>query len=580
MIPSDHSHLIDHYMPARLRLWLEQRYYARIGEQARLEQLRHDPAFWQAPERHVALFADHGVVHVRDVAQRVLQVLDCINGLLIPARDPGRLDGFMRGYAVLLAYLHDIGMVDFSTYGRRMHPEFAAQAVFAPELDELVAAVWAENIGNLAWRLLSLARGGALDQPPERVLRELLALAFGHSKNKVPASVLDDPAALRALAQTSLSTDLHELYRRQEQTRGRGVEPTTAPPTTAAVNLSRLYADFANESYAWLVSPHAELRALTDDVIDTLRALRCADALRQRGTVQKTSAGYELYINQHTGHAECALRLSDDRLYLLELPDLMAAGEANLASVELDRAGDLRVSFHRGRFAGECALRRAAQAAAYALNDIHADVVGSFQRAAGAAQGAKTAAAMQILLEQVDDGPGFVELVMAELTALNPTLAGQIQPTMSLKQTSALERARYLAAAELDWDEGRRRGLLEQLARAGQNVAAVDLAAGFRHVRLAAVRPGETVIEAEAPSAFVYVPLDDGLQILPLGGYTPFVVRAWMPVGSTGVVRGAIRNATVVAGRELHLLIIPKETYLQHWHRPYTAAELHDLLAP
>lgn len=575
MSTADPSAALDHYLPGRLRHWLEQRYYVRIGEQAMLEQLRHDPEFWRAPERHVAFFGDHGVVHVRDVARRVLQVLDSIHGLLIPAREAGRVDGFMRGYAVLLAYLHDIGMVDFSAFGRHMHPEYAAQAVFAPELDELVAAVWGENVGNLAWRLLALARDGALDQPPERVLRELLALAFAHSKKKVPAAVLDDPAALRALAQASLSTELRELYRRQARATG-DAGPPADPPGAAAANLSRMYADFAHESYRWLVAPRAELRALTADVIDTLRALRCADALRQRGTVQKTSASYEVYINQQTGHAECALRLSDDKLYLLELPDPMAAGEANLAGVELDRAGNLRISFHCGRFGRDEALRRAAQAAAHALNDIYADISGSFRRGAGAAPGD----AMQILLEQVDDGPQFVALVTAELTALNPALAGQIQPTISLKEASARERARYLAAAELDWAPERRRALLAQLAQTGQNVLAVDLDAGFRHVRVAQVRPGETVIEAETPSAFVYVPLDDGLQILPLGGYTPFVVRALLPLGSTGVVRGAVRNATVVADRELALLIIPKATYLEHWHRPYTAAELRELLAP
>ena len=27
-------------------------------------------------------------------------------------------------------------------------------------------------------------------------------------------------------------------------------------------------------------------------------------------------------------------------------------------------------------------------------------------------------------------------------------------------------------------------------------------------------------------------------------------------------------------------LIIPKEVYLQHWHAPYTAAELQHVLAP
>jgi hypothetical protein len=31
------------------------------------------------------------------------------------------------------------------------------------------------------------------------------------------------------------------------------------------------------------------------DVVDTLRALRCVDALCQRGTVQKTSGGYQVF---------------------------------------------------------------------------------------------------------------------------------------------------------------------------------------------------------------------------------------------------------------------------------------------
>jgi hypothetical protein len=571
---------LDRYMPAQLRHWIEQRYYAHVGDQASLERLISDPDFWRAPSEHPALFADHSVVHVRDVAGRVLHVLDSINGVLLPARAPEQLDGFMRGYAVVLAYLHDIGMVDISAFGRRMHPEFAAQAVFSPELDDFVATIWSTNAGGIAQRLLGLAASGALLQPPELVLRELLALSMGHSKSKVPSAALADHGALRSLLQASLGTELPKLYRRQQGDRRPPSAPPAVPAPAAAANLRRFYADFVGESYGWLVDPAPELRALADDVIDTLRALRCADALRQRGTVQKTSAGYEVYINQRTGYAECALRLHDDRLYLLELPDLMSAGEANLASVELDRTGDLRISFHRGRFASDEALAWAARAAAFAINDIQADVIGSFHGPRHGGRATKQAERIQLLLEQTDDNPGFVELVAAALVALNPGLASQIQQTISLTQGSELERARYLAAEELAWDLPRRRALLEQIAQSGQHVAGVDLEAGFRQARLATVGAAEVVIEANVPSAFVYVPFSDGLQIVPLGGYQPFVVRAWMPVGTTGVVRGAVRNATVIADRELSLLIIPKEIYLQHWHRPYTASELQAILAP
>jgi hypothetical protein len=56
------------------------------------------------------------------VAQQVLQVLDIAHGLFLPDRVQ-----FMRGYGVLLAYLHDLGMSDFSHLGRATHPICATQ---------------------------------------------------------------------------------------------------------------------------------------------------------------------------------------------------------------------------------------------------------------------------------------------------------------------------------------------------------------------------------------------------------------------------------------------------------------------
>ena len=110
-----------------------------------------------------------------------------------------------------MAYIHDIGMIDFSAFGRAMHPEFAAQSLFSAEMDDIVAIIWGENCANLAWRLVQLAAEGVLIQPPQTVLRELLALAVGHSKAKVPVELLNDRPALRRRLVEILATDLHTL---------------------------------------------------------------------------------------------------------------------------------------------------------------------------------------------------------------------------------------------------------------------------------------------------------------------------------------------------------------------------------
>ena len=85
------------------------------------------------------------------------------------------------------------------------------------------------------------------------------------------------------------------------------------------------------------------------------------------------------------------------------------------------------------------------------------------------------------------------------------------------------------------------------------------------------------MIKAGAPSTFVYIPLGDGLKIVPLGGYQSFSVSAWMPLGNTGVIRGDVRNADVVAEKDVSLLMIPKEIYLRYWYAPYSPDELKSL---
>lgn len=565
------------YLPARLCTWIEQHYYAQVNARARFELLIDDPAFWDAPRAHVGLFSDHGVVHVRDVARQIASLIDDIHGLLIPKRSPERLDPFMKGYGVTLAYLHDIGMIDFSAIGRAMHPEYAAQAVFSPAFEEWVESIIAENIGGMIARLRSMAESGALTQPPEIVLREMLSLSLGHSKSKVPITILNDRTRLRAAAQESIATDLPMLYARQQQAKGHTI---SAPAPTAFQRelLSRSYADFERDSFSWLVAADPESERLADDVIDTLRALRAADALRKRGTVQKSSGGYEVFISQQTGAAVYAFRLGSDQMYLLEIHDRMSAGEANIASTELDRAGNLRISFHRGAFASETARMHAVAGAAVAVQDIQADVIASFDRSNQPTDSLTTNVTIQTCLESTDDSHSFVDLVSVALRELNPAATAPILIVPSLHNVPEAERARYLAVPDLTWSEQERRNLLERMARSGAKVDSIDPEQAFRHVRCTILAAGETLLEAGQPAGMVYLPLGEGLRIVPLGGYDSFSVQAWMPLGSTGVIRGALRNANVIAEQTVSALMIPKDVYLRHWHTTYTIAELRQRL--
>ena len=306
---------LDAYVPACVRERIEQTYYARVSEQATLDRLAQDAAFLDDPGAHAALFSDHGVVHMRDVAARILVVLDTIHGVCIPPRRHERLEGFMKSYGVMLAYLHDIGMADLSPLGRATHAAFVAQAVFTPALDEIVEAVWAANSGAIAARLRDLSARGALAQDPATVWREMLALAMAHSKSCVPRAVLDRPARLRRAMLATLGSDLRIRYGGRRGCTSRGARvPAGAGPAASAARaarpvdldalaaqlppaLRRFYTEPGREAFGWLVGTHPAVRELVQDVVDTLRALRCADALRQRGTALKTSGAYEVFVD-------------------------------------------------------------------------------------------------------------------------------------------------------------------------------------------------------------------------------------------------------------------------------------------
>lgn len=596
---------IKHYLPEQFRTYIEENFYARVSEQAHLEYILKDQEFLTNPVGHIALYSDHGIVHVRDVASQIISVLNRINGQLIPHRDETRLD-FMRGYGVAVAYLHDIGMCNLSPFGRRMHPEFAAQEVFKANFEDLINRLWDENSGNLAWRLLSLSARGLLAQNPANVLREMLALSICHSKSKVPIEVLNDCRLLRQTLQKVLPSDLHVLFYEQKaqkiqrdlQTRDdlsydeqhllneklhqihQAWEASQADCSIEMeLCLKKYYQDFEKESFRWLVSPDPKVKELVKDVLDTLRALRCADALRQRGTSYKTSGGYEVFVDQHTANAIYALRNEDhSSLYLLEAESPINAGEANISSCEIDRNGNLRVSFHRGAFSNPQAIKNAVYNAALVINDVQGDAISSFNYGTMCHSNppSKDCQSIEILVEHVDDNEVFASLVCEELERLNPEIGIRSRPVVSLQGADLKEVERYLNAQELDDilpSMGDLQEVLQKIARSGHKIEPIDMHNAFREVKVIELKAEEVLIEAGSPSGFVYVPFGEGMRVHRLGGYTSVPARAWVPLGNTGVIRGSIRNANVVAECHIHLLVIPKQVYLNYWYHPYSTGE-------
>ena len=584
---------LDRWLSPQIRTELEQRYYAAVNRRARFEELARDPTFFAAlrtGESHVGLFSDHGVVHARDVAFQLLRVLERVHDLLIPQR-PAWRQAWMQGYGTLLAYIHDIGMIDFSAFGRAMHPEFAAQSLFSAEMDDIVAIIWGENCANLAWRLVQLAAEGVLIQPPQTVLRELLALAVGHSKAKVPVELLNDRPALRRRLVEILATDLHTLYYLQRADRARqklsaaqqagddaGIARAATALAAAENELKTQPADPRRairppdeNAFAWLVAEHPAARQMADDALDTVRALRAADALRQRGLVLKTSGGYEMFISRISGRAVYSFQLDDGRFLLLEALDPISAGEAIIAASELDADGNLRIAFHRGAFDSPQATDHAVAAAAQVITDIAQDALASFCRPPGdGAEGLKPADATQILLEEADDSAEFVALIRRRLLADDPALGRRVRLVPSLREASDRERALYLAGAPVEWDRPARQVLLQRLRQTGQLCDRIDLDRAFEDVRTVSLHSGEILLDAGAPAAFVYIALDEGLRIMPLGGYDAVPARVWTPLGVTGVIRGATRNATIIAERPLSVLMIPRGVYLREWYSAHS----------
>jgi hypothetical protein len=564
---------LDGLLDPSVRRLIEQRFWEPVEASACIEVLRTDERFLSNPTAHPSMFADHGVVHVRDIASSFIELAGTADGLLLPARPPDR-QSFLIAYGLLITYLHDTGMFDQTREGRRVHAVFGAQLAFSKEMGDVIELL-VDGAGPVVDRLRRVDAEAPFAAPLDVVLREVMSLTVAHSKSTVPAAVLDDPVALRRLMMRSVFTDL-EAHKRSGRTPDAG-----EGPIPLSVNIG-YYDDPMTEAYAWLVSGAVAHQRLVDDVIDAVRVLRAADALRQRGTSLRTAAGYEMFIAAATGSAVYALRnAANSELVLMRSDDEKSAGEANVRVGVVTERGHLRLAFHRGAFTGAEACERAASATAVVVADIQADVLPTFAAARHATdlpRPTRGAAEMLVELERPADRPAFADEVATRLVSMHPELDGRVVVVADVEGAAPIERERYHRALPVTPGSARAVEIIEGLGAHGLRVGAVDAVAAFEDVRVAQLEAGEVLAEAGSPSAFVYAATEPGLVVRPLGGYATQPVGAWMPVGVTGVIRHAGRNSDIVAEQPIEVVLIPGELYAREWFRPYEPHEIAGVL--
>ena len=522
---------LDPWIEPQLRLLIEHRYWAPIERLTSLEAMVADPSFPLEPGAHLGLYSDHGPNHARDVAIRAASICEWAIGTLVADRGPERRS-FITGVAVLLSLIHDVGMCVDPPVGRKLHAPYATQLVFSDSFTDVFDQLLSSDAGRLA---SGVRAAGVDDSLVPTVAREVLACALGHSKSAVPARFLDDRAGFRMQLQYVRSNDL-------------------AAQLDAT---DRAVAD--DGSFAWL-GPAAPPR-LADDVIDAIRIMRTADALRQRGTTLRTSAGFEVVVDGRTGQATAVLRSRDRRsAFLLEVDSPIVVGEANIRGAEIDPRR-LEFQFHRGVLATDEMSQQVADRVAHVIDDIQLDILPTFP-----------GTNFDIELVAPDDDPAFAERVRDAFVWRRPELRERVVVANGVAVTSAVPA--------LDWrrrgrslDVEARSSVLANMVLHGMRLTHTPEAM-FADVVVVDVEPDEVIMAPGEAANFVIVPMGPGVAIAPLGGYQPMAVEPWIPVGTIGVLRGHARNSTVTANQSLEVLVIPDTAFLACWAEPFDGPTL------
>ena len=552
----------DARVPPAVLDTLEERYLHPIEQATKLEALAHDPTVSRRPVNHPALFSitadprQGRRCQLPRLADRQRRSPD------LAARPNAQ--AFLVAYGLLATYLHDVGMHDLTTsYGRRLHPIYAAQLVFGTEFDDLI-----EDLLGFDGPLSAAAppgRGSRATRVPSRppAAGNLLSLTLVAQQVDGAGIAARQPGAFRNLVQQRRADRPRDASRQRV---GRS-DPCGPEPLRLTANTDR-YASAAR-------------RLLR---VARVRRGRAAQPGRRRRSTPSGCFGLRTrcdsegrHFERHGGTSPRSTRPPDRpssrsgrrtiaRLYLLRGHSPKSAGEANLRAVRSpprappDRVPPRRLPRGRG------AIVRCREHVAI-VAEILADVLPCWRP--GLPDDLRAAVR--------PSGRGAVQLERPGTTRSSPTTCRPWSRLCIPSRAAASPRRlrpRKARGRHQQSDGASDRGApwpgLREARRtpaaarpAGARIDGLDLDAAFADLRRVFASPPASSDVDRIALGFVYMATGPGLRSSRRAVSSVDYQGPLVPVGTTGVIRRAERNAEVTAERELELLMIPGDGYVR-----------------
>lgn len=505
---------------------------------------------------------DHGPNHGRNVVENASALIKTAQERGIIEPRSGARAGTMDLMTRVNAGMHDIWMQDLTQTGRPLHPARAAREAFSHALETPANDILAMKVdGNRTLADALVQEYGIAPADVPRVMREMMSMSYGHSKSAVPLEVLDSPSRMRQA--------MKDVVRAQEA----GMEtPYESHYEKGA---------YDRVAYDWLETNPK----LSADMIDAVRILRPADAMRWRGpNDSRSSNGSGIGVAVIDGKVTTFMRMADDatgKTYMVRFQSPISMGEANTRYTAVNERGELTLGLDKGDFGSPANNRVMAEGSAHVILDVAQDWVGSFRGVQG----------KPIVVElPVERSPEFKKMVqdglheaLAELkkkgkdTRLAEMVVHDVvfvEPVPGMTKAAAprappAELARYENGQSFDPVGRGGPDFLRQINENGVNVGHLDPARAFEGARVVTLAPGEQLIAKGSGGEFVYVLMDGGLKAVLGQGYAGHPLPAGVPVGEMAVISGNARSADVVATQASRVMAIPKATYMAEWTKAF-----------
>lgn len=595
--------------PAHLRplarYALEQ--YARVNAQSELEIMVRTltPTEWRDLANNPRIFADHGTAHVADIVAQTKQFLTRAMepgaSRMLP-RD-GEQKQAMLDYGEMIAWLHDVGMADLSAEGRRAHPDRQAAQVYLPEMDKLL-----DGIVQAKSPIVEALRKRFPEGDVKETLRDLLSFGRAHSKSNVPPDLLLYPKALAENSRAAIVAELRRqreaglldevpyqialrrangAFRWLAEADGRSLKqdlgdylrrsPRMSVFSADTVRIAKRIAEELGEGESALKrfkeavdrgeiegKEGRELLALLQsaewardyrgndhdplvrNVMDTIRALRAGDVLRQRETNYRTSANQQIYVNAGdaggSSHRGAEIKLVDPatgKTIIFRRDSPYATGES-LTNIDF-RNGNFEFTVHS---AVPADAKKLLDEITYVFGDVKADAIDSFFGVRDA-DGILVKDKIKIVVRAEPSVQKALKLLLEAKGIGNVEFAAPPPPVPE----SRYETAHWAGAARLDADSVRpivaavRAHFREKYGVTPALLEKVASDPELRsQVRLLTLEPDQLLIEGGKRSDFVYMPLDGDLEGFPTSTNPSFASKRGALLGDVGVVRSTAQH--------------------------------------